>query len=377
MYYVMIFALCVFFYIIHVNTKNILLKKCIEYITLIILALLSGTRYRLGGWDYEIYESIFNLAPKLSDFTINTTNNFSTEIGYIFLNSVVKSFGFNFYGFTLIHSILFYILLYKALKKYKLDFSYFIIVFLYKCCIFNTFVSMRQSLVLVIFLNAIYYLINNNVKRYLTYVIPCVLLHISSIILIPLLFVKNIDFSKKGLIIYACVFFLCLLLNLTGVYVFNPTNLILSLFSGNLKILNKTDVYLSSVEGSINILSSIETFGLLFLLILFYNKIYKSATNERKIIINLYLLTVPIVSLLRNFEIMIRFRDYFSIFFPFVIYYISQAFDKKSKLIYNILIFILCFCGFYRYIYTYDSGEYALKNYQSYLNKYISIFDDN
>lgn len=374
LYYVSVFILCLVFYILHKGAKSNSAKKAIEIITLIVLILLSGTRYRLGGWDYNIYENIFKAAPPLSEFSFSVTNQYDTEIGYILLNSIVKSFGFNFYGFTLIHSILFYTLLYKALKRFDIDFSYFIIIFLYKCCIFNTFVSMRQSLVLVIFLNAVYFLIKGNTKKYLLCIIPCIFLHISSVVLIPLIFIRKLNFSKKGLIIYGLIFLAFLALNLMGIFVFNPTDLIVNIFGNSAKIMSKTEAYLVGNSSALNILSSIETFGVWLLIVIFYNKVYKNASHERKMIINLFLLIIPMVSLLRSFEIITRFRDYFSIFFPFVIYYISTIFGRNNRFFYNSLIFLLCFVGFYRYIYTYDSGDYALKNYQSYLTKGVSIF---
>ena len=73
---------------------------------------------------------------------------------------------------------------------------------------------------------------------------------------------------------------------------------------------------------------------------------------------------------------MIRIRDYFSILFPIVLYYLYSIFEKKSRLIYVMILFSLSFLGYYRYIYTYDEGEYSLKNYESYVFKDISIFNN-
>lgn len=375
-YYVILFSLCIIIYLFHRFTNNKTIKSILEIITIVILALFSGTRYRLGGSDYEIYEKAFNLAPTLLKFDFNGNYLFGFETGYMLLNSLIKSLGFNFYGFTLIHSILFYFLLYKAMKRYDVDFSFFIIVFLYKSCIFNTFVSMRQSLVIVIFLYALSYLKDGNWKRYLLMIIPCYFFHSSSLILLPIVFLRNKSFTKKFITIYGLVFLAFLLLNITHVFIFNPSNLIYSIFGGFGNLINKADFYINSVSNvSVNLLSSIETYAVWILVVLFYNRVYLKS-NESKTIINTFLLIIPIVTLFRNFEIMIRIRDYFSILFPIVLYYLYSIFEKKSRLIYVMILFSLSFLGYYRYIYTYDEGEYSLKNYESYVFKDISIFNN-
>lgn len=374
-YYVIIFSLCIIFYLFHRFTKNKTVKTILEILTIIILALFSGTRYRLGGSDYGVYEKVFNSAPKLFEFDFGGNYLFGFETGYMLLNSFIKTIGFNFYGFTLIHSIIFYFLLYKAMKRYDVDFSFFMIVFLYKSCIFNTFVSMRQSIVIVIFLYALSYLKDGNWKKYLVMILPCYFFHSSSLILVPIVFLRNREFSKKFITIYGLIFLGFLLLNISHLFVFNPSNLIYSIFGRFGNLINKADYYINSVSSvSINLISSIETYLVWILIVLFYKRVYLKS-QESKTIINTFLLIIPIVTLFRNFEVMIRIRDYFSILFPIVLYYLYSVFEKKSKLIYVMVLFLLSFLGYYRYIYTYDEGEFSLKNYQSYIFKDISIFN--
>ena len=367
-YYIFIFIFCVFMYVLHKNTDNLKVRKIIEIVTIFILIIFSGTRYRIGGSDYEMYENMFKSAPTISKFTFFKNYIYGVESGYILLNSIVKSIGLNFYGFTLIHSILFYILLYKSLQKYNINNMFFIVIFLYKCWIFNTFISMRQSLVIVVFLNALYYLINNNWQRYLAYLIPCILLHRSTVILLPIILICNKNYSKKTMVVYGLVFIFFFLLNITNVYIFNPSTIIYNLFGSFIKIVDKTEFYLKgSALKSINVFSTIETYMIWLALVIFYKKLYKNACNEQKRIINVFLLTIPLVTLFRSFEVMIRFRDYFSILFPFLIYYVSEIFDIKSQKIYNFLIFLLSFLGLYRYVYSYGTGKYSLVDYSSYI----------
>lgn len=357
------------------NKKN-KLYNFLEILILIVLIIFSGTRYKIGGWDYEIYHNIFKMAPNLYDLSEGFNNYYNTEIGYLFFNSIIKTLGFNFYGFTLIHSIVFYILLYKGIKKFDINFKFFIIVFLYKTCIFNTFISLRQSLVLVIFINALYYLIKGKKYKYLLCIIPCLFIHTSSFILLPLVFLDKITFSKKSLIIYGIIFFVFLLLNIFNVYRFDFGKVIYFL-SNKFNYFGKYLMYSENVT-SINILSAIETYCVLIFIILFFNKVYLNNNFiENKMFCNLFLIVIPIVTLFRSTEVMIRFRDYFMFFESFVLYYIMSCFKNNSKKIYVLIVSLICFVGLFRYVYTYDDGVFALKNYKSYLFENISIFGDD
>ena len=372
-WYVIIFLICFIFMIITNMTKDEKTKKILEVIILIILIIFSGTRYKLGGWDYENYHTVFKESPKLSNFDFNIKNVFNMEKGYILLNSIVKTLGFNFFGFTLIHSIIFYILLYKAIKKYNINFNFFIIVFLYKTCIFNTFVSMRQSLVLVIFFNALYYLLKNERLKYVLCIIPCLFIHSSALILLPLIFIDKINFSKKALKIYGIIFLMFFMLNILNIYKFDILHFIKNTKIG-LDFENKINQY-SRTTASINILSTLEVYLIYIFIVMFFKKIY-NRSEESKLFCNLFLLSIPIVTLFRSSEIMVRFRDYFMLFEPFVLYYILFCFKGNSKKVYLLIVTLLCLLGMYRYVYMYDSGEFALKNYQSYITKNISIFGD-
>ena len=73
-WYVLVFIFCLLMYIFHSKSKTEKQKKIIEVMTLIILILFSGTRYRLGGYDYSIYEKIFYDVVKLKDFNFSINN---------------------------------------------------------------------------------------------------------------------------------------------------------------------------------------------------------------------------------------------------------------------------------------------------------------
>lgn len=370
-WYIIIFVIVGALALLTEQYKNSKLATFLEVLVLILLIIFSGTRYRLGGYDYGVYEDVFNTAPYLSDFTLKTSNIYGTEIGYLFINSLIKTLGFNFYGFTLFHSIIFYTILYLALKKYKLNFGFILIVFLYKLFIFNTFVSLRQSLVLVIFLFSLRFIIEKKPIHYYLLILPCLLLHSSAMFLLPLYFINKIKFTKKSLTIYISVFFLLFLLNYTGIYVFNPINILERVFINNSNMMTKIDQYFKD-EVAVNVLNVLECYGIVILLIFHFDKTYK--TKEEKTFINLFLLLIPIITFFRSFEIMVRLRDYFSIFMAFVLSYIFKNHAEKDKQLFYLLTVLFCFAGYIRYIYNYDNG--SLRNYESYIKEQISIREE-
>jgi len=342
----------------------------IEIFVLILLILFSGTRYRLGGYDYAVYEDIFYTTPNLYQFGF-VTNAYKTEIGYLFLNSLVKTIGFNFYGFTLLHSCFFYLVFYLALKRYHLNFGYILIVFLYKLFIFNTFVSLRQSIVLVIFLFSLKYILEKKPIRYYAFILPCLWIHSSAMFLIPLYFLCHFRFTKKTLVLYAFIFFLLFLLNYTGVYVFNPMQILEQVFANNTTMLLKVDQYFTEEVG-VNILNVIECYAIIIFLYFHFEQCYQ--TKEERLFVNLFLLLIPIVTFFRSFEIMVRLRDYFSISMAFVLSYIFKSYSKKDQLLFYFFTTLLCFAGFIRYIYQYDNG--SLREYESYIPYQESIWEE-
>ncbi len=370
-WYILLFAFVLVSMLIMERYKGTNLEKGMEILVLIVLILFSGTRYHLGGYDYDIYEDIFRNAPYLNQFTFQTTNLYGTEIGYLFINSFIKTLGFNFYGFTLIHSIFFYVMFYIALKRYKLNFGYILIIFLYKLFIFNTFVSLRQSIVLVLFFFSLKYIFEKKWFSYYAIIFPCCFIHSSALFLLPLYFIGKIKFTKKSLILYSLIFFLLFLLNIMGIYVFNPINLLQQLFANSSIMLEKVDQYFTDIV-SVNILNVLECYGIIFLLILNFDEIYQN--KEQKLFIHLFLLLIPIVTFFRSFEIMIRLRDYFAIFMAFVLSYIYKLYPEKDKQLFYLITILFCFAGYIRYIYNYDGG--SLRDYQSYIIEKVNIREE-
>ena len=80
-----VYLIIFYFSVFALFLNNILTKKyekrIIEIIILIVLCLISGTRYKLGGTDYFVYEKIFNVVPILGDFNFDTVHGIYGTFG--------------------------------------------------------------------------------------------------------------------------------------------------------------------------------------------------------------------------------------------------------------------------------------------------------
>ena len=376
-WYVITFILCVIGFILNTYfVKNEKIKKYIDITLIVFLCIITGTRYNLGGYDYGQYEVTYNYVPKLWDFNFFTVGSaygmWNFEPGYLFLCSIFKTIGFTYYGFTLICSIIFYICLYKGLRKYTKNFTFLIIIFLYKLFIFQTFVLTRQMLCLGGFYVLLKYLIN---KKFWKYLIGCLLLstiHTSSLIFIPVYFVNKIKLSKNLLIKLNLIFVPTLLISLFNIPIMDWIASLFDLFGS---IGGRFSYYIKYMSNSapINILNTFEYLLLMFLIIYRYDDLIKQ-NEKNQIWIKIFLVMLPILTLFRDYEVLARIKDYFVIVYAFIIEELLNLKFKKIHIPKDIIAFsiiVLCFLGYIRYINNFGN----LVPYNSYVNDNVKIID--
>jgi len=349
-------------------------KDIISILALIMLCIVSGTRYNLGGSDYYVYESIFNSVPDLTQqsfFVVNNSWLANYEKGYLFLNSVIKTIGFNFYGFTLIHSVIFFVFMYLGLKKYINNFPLLIMIFLYKIFFYNTFISLRQSIAV-----AIFFLISKYIqeKKPLKYFVGCIIalsFHNAALILFPIYFINRMVLTKNKIIFLNTLFLPTIIFS----YVDLPIIKILVFIAQYLptaSVQAKIAYFTSNVnlEG-INLFHTLEYFLIMFLLIISYEKVVK-INKDSEFIIKLFLCLLPIFTLLRGYTILTREKDFFTLTFAIILNYLCQINKKKYSLVIQIVTIMVCAYGFFRFIILFDNG--GMMPYDSYLFENISIF---
>lgn len=376
LFYIGIFAICTIAAIINGKLKNEKEKRIFEISVLLLLCIISGTRYNLGGTDYFVYKKAYSVVPMIRDFNFaniqNVYGTFGMEKGYLFLNSLVKTMGLNFYGFTLLHSVTFYSCMYIGLKRYTKNFNYFLVVFLYKMFFYDTFISMRQSISMAIFFIAVQFIEKRKPIKYFALCILAFLFHNSAIILFPLYFINRIKISKKAFKIINIIGIIFLVLNITGIFVFNPSGIVNKIFNGNQNAMEKAEGYFDTNE-KISIIHTLEYY--LIAIIIYFN--YDSIQNKNEhsnLILNMFVILMFIFTVMRGFVIITRIKDYFLWTYPIILYYLIENRKVKEKYLIAILSCIVCLYGYIRYINSFDNG--GLMPYNSYLNDKISIYNE-
>lgn len=365
-------------------------SKYIFYITVALLVFISGTRYYMGGSDVFVYENVYNTVAPLSKvlkyiFTgVNEGINTNYEIGYILICSVIRMFNFSYFGFILIFTIAFYTLMINGLKRFVPNWSVFLAAFMYKIMFYNTFISIRQGITIAIFCYSLKYIVDKKMFKYFLCCLIAFYIHRAALFLFPLYFIQYVKISRKFYIWYSLLFL--------------PTKLISGRVNLGPLIENIIDIFNFSSKSDgwaeatfpISNIHTLECYLVVLLIIFFFNKIvsYKRK-KEATLILQLFLVAIPIFTLFSEWIVLTRIKDYIVIFygliFGYVIYggttSIIKRYDidiRKSysgvancKLI-SLVVIACCFIGMTRYVLVFDGGH--LMNFKSIIFEGVSIF---
>lgn len=353
------------------------------------LTFLSGTRYCLGGNDYYEYQLYFNNYPYFSDFFYYLFNDTDYllmlghnvgDFGFIALMSLIKTLGFNYHGFILIHAIIFYLCLYHGLKRYCKDWTLLIPVFMAKLFFYNTFVSMRQSLTIAAFFLTFRYIDKGNYLKYCLAVTLAATLHIAAVILYPVYFIRFFKITRNRLILISLVFLPTVIFS----YIGNPfLPAIIGAFDviGYVRLTGwLTHLSPDSIKH-ISLSQLAEWLFMLVLILLYYRKILKVKQSE--LMIKLFFILLPMYTIFRSFIFFIRLRDYFLITYGVLLGYIwfdknvsrfvMTAKYKWSEVLFRMIVLIVSYIGMVIGILKFDDGHFI--NYSSFIANGFWIWD--
>lgn len=353
-------AFCMFFsQALNKRQKNALFVLC-----LIMLAMLSGFRDQ-GGSDFYVYRGIYDNTPLMPDLFSYHKTDFNYEIGYVYLCSFLKTLGISFYGFLVLHSLFFFTCLWYGFKKYIDQFGLLIIIFLYKLFFYNAFISMRQSITVAGFFILFHFI---EQRKWIAYYIGCYILswfHNGAYLLFLLYPLSFFEMTKTRLIWLNIIFIPTSILGFAGIDVMGPIGDILSSqFSTDAEV-DKIDRYFSNDNLSpIGIFHTLEYFLIMFFVIINYKKI-ESISPHFQIVIKLFLCLLPLFTLLRGSEILTREKDYFTLFYAIILYYITIINKGKYKWLVLLVTCLICAFGYYRFLILFDNG--ALWQYKSWI----------
>jgi hypothetical protein len=339
---------------------------------IIILALLTGFR-NMGGTDFFVYMSVYNEVPM---FNIKEVLIFSQlrgwESGYLLYISFIKTYlGLSFYGYIVLQSIIIYTLLYVGLKKYTAHWGIFMLLFMYKMFFYDTFVSMRQPIAIVIFFTIMHFI---QEKKWIKYYVILTLLilpfHNSTYVLFLVYFVSFFKITKQRIVLLGCIFIPLTAVPELGINPLQILNPLIDNVSAD-AIAGRAEGYLAH-EQKLGILFTLEYMLMLFLLIINYDKVVKSH-KYAPLIIKLFLIILPIVTLFRGTIILTRVMSFFIPTYAFILGYICDV-NKSKKWIIIIGVAIVCLYGYLRQAYFFSEGD--LLPYRSWLNvPNVSMFN--
>lgn len=274
----------------------------------IILILLAGLRNHVGG-DTFVYIDKFQNLPTLSEIlTYGYNISDITQPLWFFINVLCKSFLDDFVVVQLFHAVVCNVLLFRFIKK--TTHKVFVSVLLSFCVFwwnFN-FEIMRESLCVVIFLNALLELKNHNIKRYIIYTIPALFIHYFSFIIIAITIIAY--FLPKKIYVSLSAILVATLLFLDTNTISAILGMMLAYTGEDLATLG-TDYLASDIYGQIQL----SFFGVLSfilkilipIIILFSNNKLKFLDNVEFKVVILYILLLIIQSKIVIFQ---RFINY-------------------------------------------------------------------
>ena len=347
------------------NNDNKYKQKCLSFV-FIILTIFLGIRYMFGS-DYISYLSQYNIIKQGVDYSYSwyesiLFNETPSEPGWVLINRCFASSSFAFLVFVL--TVIECYFLYKYIRRYVSPCWYWFSIFLFMVNPSNmlTCISMmRQYLAMTIFLIAIRYIFNGKFIKYFILILTATFIHTSSIILLPVYLLRNINFSvfRKKSIIYTAT----LILVLWYIWGASLCGDIINNLLG-IGLFQRYELYALDDTGSISLGLSTIVYVLLFY---FGIGVIKYSSNEEAILILISLIGILVLPLGVNISLISRLSFYFTYALIFVC---PIIFDKiKRKGIRYLLIIMMIFFYIKSFVSFFDSPI----NWETY-SKYQTIF---
>lgn len=345
-------------------------KNIMYYLEMMILVLVAGCRYKVGG-DTFLYMSFLESAPTLQNITPTFFKLSEFNFLWDLLICLCKTICSDFTFFQFVHAVFVNLVFFWFFKKYtpyifSAVFCYTVGHFLY----FNTEI-LREVLCICIFMLATPALLK---KNYLKYYILCLIalgFHNSAIIMFiaPLvMFFKKINLKSTIILALFIIVFSSAFLGLASYIIGFLDNDILS---------TKFSFYTNSYYNIVGILYQ------LFLclpvgIMIFLNQKNNDKNDFNNLICLLFLLYILSLTF---YDIAMRLCNYL---LPFYIVFGLNVFmkffhDIKKSVIIKPIIFLAVFCVFFNfgYFYFYKPDIKCTKPFYNRYFPYTSIFSEN
>lgn len=108
----------------------------------------------------------------------------------------------------------------------------------------------------------------------------------------------------------------------------------------------------------------------MILIITNYKKIVDN-NKDAELIIKIFLILLPIFTVLRGYIILTRLKDYFTFTYAIILLYLCNIDKKKYYTIIQIGTICICLLGYVKFIVSFDNGR--MIPYSTYITKDTSI----
>ncbi|MDM1556710.1 EpsG family protein [Chryseobacterium indologenes] len=328
---------------------------------ILAVGIFAGSRLNLGGYDYDVYELMYN----------NTNSNFSdvispdyfllqtTEKGYVFLMSIFRFLNTDFNTFFIFLGLFCTLGLFFVFRQYS-KFPYLILtIFLAKGYLYYFFTAQRQILAMVVCWIALKAAIERKLIPFLLLIVLASFFHTSALAFVIVYPIITLKLTNKKVII--------LLAGAILIGVFKIGILLGTVISGYLPFgADKLTGYLEGETTGVNILNFIEMIPILFIILHFRKKL-EGKVSHFNALFNIYLVFVLITFAFYDFVFIARLKGYFLI--GYIVILSTLCYIPQVKRIGIGIVFLLlcyCFAVYVRELLTFDDGEGYLP-YRSYL----------
>lgn len=201
-----IIALILFFCMLCVNTKEgNTYKEIIYYFVAVLLIFVSSLRYE--GVDYYGYMAIYNDINPLLELTFNNIQDTHGELGFLIINSIIKTFNGGFELVLFIISLLCVYLLVKNSCKYTLLPLLTILLYYNRFFIDRNLAQIRAAVACMIVIYALEYVKKRNWTRFIITLMCAIMFHKISIIGVFMYFMDKIRIRGYVFIVIVIVSF--------------------------------------------------------------------------------------------------------------------------------------------------------------------------
>lgn len=330
-------------------------KSFFYYLSMIILILVAGLRWKVGGDSLEYQEVFDKSIYPIQQFGQINFIKLGWEPGYILLNSLCKTIVPEFWFFQLVHATFVQIILFQFFKQYTP--FYFTAVLFYSVFYYFYFNMeiLREIIPICIFVKYMFpALSEDKYRKYYLLNILMIFFHNSAIILLLFPFLSKFKLNKKGIIILG----VCVLVT-TSVFTLFPN--IVGIFSFTEGLSSK---FVKYSKYSLSINGMIYNF-IIFVAFPYYiislNKKYYNKLDFEKLIFPYFF----IISIYIAYSGFGRFINYFGLFM--LVFFVNTLYLVMHVKIFRevkLILIVLLSLGplYYKYQYYVISYDYIVKD---------------